>query len=809
MAAWGVNGEANGAHLSTWGRTQGHGNTVKGIVDFVDNTGIPVYLNTDKSVGFEKRDDRQVPAAQISAASREMGKVTYNQENVGKALTNLKTTLSGSSNKYDLAKVKAELAKKGISLEALDRLGAQGLTGDALIEAALKEAGIDSKDCFSTSYNDKLAAFDEAGTELKTALAAYNANKNQTTLATLIKAKDNHEIARAAIGNPALDGDKKEVWAKTAEALSAAQTPTTTPARTAPAPVAAKQPAPPAGLNDNGRAIWLFVYNQTGGKVNLDIKATREIAKDGAIDADEAGKYGINMVVFDGVDNGMLDSTTRAAGATVGDRKLDAAELAHYNKVVEELAQRTGKTTKEIYAAYQTAKYLVNVDLREVSSRIDNLSALVKGGNIDFAKIKDGDTAEIERLKTLLGKDVHTDILKNIVEQIKAGRITSAEQLNKYFFNAMMGSLTGEFEFWGVADFGKLANIGRYAPRAGKSGDDLSTWLRTGKSPEAEGTSGAGQDGEGYRKAMTALQEKGKTYNDAVAVYSSGEHSAVLKGNPQAIEFVVDLAIKEGKYSDLIEFLKGQTLSAEQKSDIYRKIVEKQTQKIQDKLGASPPDLNGAKTELENLKTLVASMGTEGTGHQGQVYSITLTIAMQLAQRALGTDKQDAYALIEIIPEGAEFNHGRDQNAVTIHGRLEARFALAASIKDKEPMTNFLATLPAGTTATQRAYAHYYLAKAGETPREKKALESTLALYKKSAEAIKDDASPQADLLRTKLETEMGQLIDAYNRSHQTDSQHTLQGLRDKYINKMPRPGSPATSAPVGGGGGGGSADIP
>ncbi|MFA5183427.1 MAG: hypothetical protein WC405_19110 [Syntrophales bacterium] len=794
MAAWGVNGEATGAHLNTWGRTQGHGNTVKGIVDFVDNTGIPVYLSTDKTIGFEKRDDRQGPAAQIGAASKEMGKVTYKAENVDKALTNLKTVLNGTSEKYDLAKVKAALISKGISLEALDRLGTQGLTGDALIEAALKEAGIDSKECFSTSYNDKLAAFDKAGTELKTALAAYNANKNPTTLAALIKARDNHETARGALGTPApsLEGDKKEVWTKTADAISAAQTPTTTtPARTAPAPVAAKQPAPPQGLNDNGRAIWLFVFNQTGKR--LDITATQKIAQDGVIDQKEAGEVGINMVVFDGVDNGMLDSTTRAAGATVGDRKLDATELAHYNTVVKELAQRTGRSETEIYAAYQTAKYLVNVDLREVSSRIDNLSGLIRGGKIDFAKIQAGDTAEIERLKTLIGKDVHVDIINNLVEQIKAGRVKNADEVNKYFFNAMMGSLTGEFKFWGVADFGNLPNIGRYTPRAGKSGDDLSTWLRTGKSPEAEGTSGTAGSGdeESIRKAQIARARVSEAENgdEAKTRFEQAVRENKLQANDK--EALIEIA---KKYASKQEWEKLVTFASRLDPAIRDQFYGQALETIQRDFTSqmSNNKLDDAEKTTKQLEELIVKMGEDGNKYKPEANKMRLQLSLKYAD---ANNKDKAYTIINAIPVGGEITW-KDGDQSRSLSRNEARFMVAEKFHDSTPMNEVIAD--ATSPATDKALANIYLAKIKGTPKTKAELEAVLKDYTKAAEAIKADTSPKANALRERIRGEMRQAVQSYQQNHTTESAYAMQQLIEKYINKMPEPAStPATTTPT------------
>lgn len=793
MTAWGVNGESTGAHLNTWSRTQGHGSTVKGIVDFVDNTGIPVYLTADKLVGFEDRNDGQGPAAQIGAASREMGKVSYKAENVDKALTNLKTALNGTSEKYDLAKVKAALINKGISLETLNRLGEQGLTGDALIEAALKEAGIEAKDCYSTTYQAKVDAYDKALVDLKAALAAYNANKNPTTLAALVKARDNHETARGALGTPApaiTDQNRLKTWSDACEAINDANKPApVAQPNVTPRPVAANQPTPPQGLNDNGRAIWLFVFNQTGKR--LDITATQKIAQDGVIDQKEAGEVGINMVVFDGIDNGMLDNTTRAAGAGVGDRKLDATELAHYNKVVAEIAQRTGKTEVEVFAAYQTAKYLVNVDLREVSSRIDNLSGLIRGGNIDFAKIKAGDTAEIERLKTLIGKDVHVDIINDLVAQIKAGRINNADEVNKYFFNAMMGSLTGEFKFWGVEDFGKLPNIGRYTPRAGKSGDDLSTWLRTGKSPEAEGASGTAGSGdeESIRKAQIARARISEAENgdDAKARFEQAVRENKLQANDK--EALIEIA---KKYASKQEWDKLVTFASRLDPAIRDQFYGQALETIQRDFNSqmSNNKLDDAEKTIKQLEDLIVKMGDDGNKYKPEANKMRLQLALKYAD---ANNKDKAYGIINAIPVGGEITW-KDGDQSRSLSRNEARFMVAEKFHDATPMNEVIAD--ATSPATDKALANIYLAKIKGNPNNKTQLEAVLKDYTKAAEAIKTDNSPKANALRERIRGEMRNALDTYERDHHSESYQVTQ-FRDKYLNKMPEPATTSTTTPT------------
>ncbi|MBU1866943.1 MAG: hypothetical protein KKD13_00505 [Candidatus Margulisbacteria bacterium] len=482
------------------------------------------------------------------------------------------------------------------------------------------------------------------------------------------------------------------------------------------------RPTPrPIGLNANGQRIWQQLSDR---EIAVSQANVRRI-NDGTISKDDAVALGL-------VSQADQAGVFTAYNKTDTDQVWDTNELGRYLDVVKTVSERSGRPIGEVLETFRNTRYLVTVNFDQIGTTLSGIgTAGWTGVVLGNPPTPEERLAAANTVAGNLSTKVETKVLEEIKKRVAAGTIANQSQLEQYLFNAMMGSMTGICADWGVPELQGI--VSAFKPRsAEQTGEDLTTWIRTGKSPDASAT--GTQEGEGYRRAMTALQERGRTYNDAIAIYNTGEHASVLKGNPQAIDYIVDLAIKEGKYTELITFLNGQTLTAEQKRDIYRKIVEKQTQKIQDMLGASPPNISGAKTELESLKALVTAMGTEGTGHQGQIHSITLTIAGQLAQRNTGTDRADAYALIDAIPPEAEFNHGRDQNAVVIHGRLEARFFLASSIKDKQPMTNFLANQPAGTTATQRGYAQYYLAKAGESPRTKQELEATLEIYKKSAE---------------------------------------------------------------------------
>lgn len=786
MSIYGVKGEGTN---TTWTSSDTHGKAVAKIVSFVDTTGIPISVGDDR---FEaNQEDKQKPTTvqtrkALGSMTKAVGTIpNYYTDNVTKALDNLTAALSGPSSKYDLDKVKTELAKKGISLETLNRLGDKSLTGDALIEAALKEAGINETDVLSNDYKTKQSTLDKTEAEFKAALESYKKDPSPANLETLIKAKDAYNQAGVAANATALSGEKLTLWNEANSAIEKAQKPAT-PNKPAGAPSSTSAPNKlpmPDGLTPNGRAIWLFVYNQTGGKVNLDIKATREIAEDGVLDANEATKYGINMVVFDGVDNGMLDSTTRAAGATVGDRKLDAAELAHYNTVVKELAQRTGRSETEIYAAYQKAKYLVNVDMREVGSRIDNLSGLIRGGNIVFAKIKAGDTAEIERLKTLIGKDVHVDIINDLVAQIKAGRITTPEGVNKYFFNAMMGSLTSEFKFWGVEDFGKLPNIGRYTPRSGKSGDDLSTWLRTGKSPEAEGASGAAGSGdeESIRKANIARERIKEASNgdEAKTRYEQAVRENKLQANDK--EALIEIARKyssKQEWDKLVPF--ASQLDPAVRSEFYRQALETIQQDFNTQIGGNK--LDDAEKTTKQLEELIVKMGEDGNKYKPEANKMRLQLSLKYAD---ANNKDKAYTIINAIPVGGEITW-KDGDQSRSLSRNEARFMVAEKFHDATPMNEVIAD--ATSPATDKALANIYLAKIKGTPKTKAELEAVLKDYTKAAEAIKADTSPKANALRERIRGEMRQAVQSYQQNHTTESAYAMQQLIDKYINKMPEP---------------------
>lgn len=758
--------------------TSNVGLAVRELITFVDKNSIPITVGGTKFT--DETPGQTTPAAQNQTATAafrgarqlDVSSFRANLDNLDKALD------TSRPSKYNLTALKAELIKKGIPAETLAKYS--GLTGDALISALIQDLGL-KEDDFLTDAGKIAKQIDE---EIK------KPNPDNAKLAQLAD-----QLKAAAGYNPTIYSST--ITTITLAPVIAARTSVPTPKTPdnpnptiTPAPVTARQPAQPQGLNDNGRAIWLFVFNQTGKK--LDITATQKIAQDGVIDQKEAGEVGINMVVFDGVDNGMLDNTTRAAGATVGDRKLDATELAHYNTVVKELAQRTGKSEKEIYTAYQTAKYLVNVDLREVGSRIDNLSGLIRGGKIDFAKIKAGDTAEIERLKTLIGKDVHVDIVGDLITQIRAGHITNAEGVNKYFFNAMMGSLTGEFKFWGVADFGNLPNIGRYTPRAGKSGDDLSTWLRTGKSPEAEGASGTAGSGdeESIRKANIARERIKEASNgdEAKTRYEQAVRENKLQANDK--EALIEIARKyssKQEWDKLVPF--ASQLDPAVRSEFYRQALETIQQDFNGQISGNK--LAEAESTTKQLEELIVKMGEDGNKYKPEANKMRLQLSLKYAD---ANNKDKAYTIINAIPVGGEITW-KDGDQSRSLSRNEARFMVAEKFHDSTPMNEVIAD--ATSPATDKALANIYLAKIKETPNNKTQLEAVLKDYTKAAEAIKADSSPKANTLRERIRGEMRNALDTYERDHRSEGYQVTQ-FRDKYLNKMPLPAStPATTTPT------------
>jgi len=164
---YGVDGTRNNGIYS---KDQTYGNLVKSILTFVDdnssqeNTGIPVYVDPKKTIKIEDTKANPLKPNKLPEIIQQIrNQSTFIREYVITGINNLQNALrpdSGRNSKYDLSKVKQLLQSKGLTLEQLSFLGEKGLEGDALIEAALRQAGCsDSEICsaLTTEEQKKIA----------------------------------------------------------------------------------------------------------------------------------------------------------------------------------------------------------------------------------------------------------------------------------------------------------------------------------------------------------------------------------------------------------------------------------------------------------------------------------------------------------------------------------------------------------------------------------------------------------------------------------------------------------------------------
>ncbi|OGC11097.1 hypothetical protein A3K48_01005 [candidate division WOR-1 bacterium RIFOXYA12_FULL_52_29] len=572
---------------------------------------------------------------------------------------------------------------------------------------------------------------------------------------------------------------------------------------------------PPTGLNPQGRLIWQQL-NDRGITVT---SANVARINDGTVSREDAIALGLV-----GAQDQNRANVFTAYNKTDTDQVWDANELGHYLDVVKTVAEKSGRPIGQVLETFRNTRYLVTVNFDQIGTTIGGLGTTACA-NVNWAD-KNAAAAAVEQ--NLTGK-VETNMLKAIKDRIAAGTITSQSQLEQYLFNAMMGSMTSDYAGWGVPEL--QGKVSAFKPRSTEqTGEDLTTWIKTGKSPEA-GATGNGTDAvaDALRKMQGASSPE-----EAKRIFKENPN---LANNPQALEILtshVSQMINNGQENAAIDLVSDLPKGVRER--VYEGALQRKAKLIEDNKTANPET---ARQELNNLIALVDKIKAkeEQTPNVSDRASLT-TIQNGLYQSILSfalasTNPTIAREYMDKIPPDAQItidmqNHRDlavvaselkgDQGATQITG-LDARLLVLVKLRDEAGIKAIAENKVSGKTYTNYERAQAYRALALFYSKQPTSLDTAnkrfTALYeaRKLARAAKTDTNTDIQIkagdLETGLHAQMEQLIQTLWGSEQHTAPNSASipnsgNWRTDKTNmyKKFREGTATTTSTPGGGGG-------
>ncbi|MFH1390366.1 MAG: hypothetical protein ABIH56_06580 [Candidatus Margulisiibacteriota bacterium] len=456
------------------------------------------------------------------------------------------------------------------------------------------------------------------------------------------------------------------------------------------------RPTPrPTGLNANGQRIWQQLSDR---EIAVSQANVRRI-NDGTISKDDAVALGL-------VSQADQAGVFTAYNKTDTDQVWDTNELGRYLDVVKTVSERSGRPIGEVLETFRNTRYLVTVNFDQIGTTLSGIgTAGWTGVVLGNPSTPEERLAAANTVAGNLSTKVETKVLEEIKKRVAAGTIANQSQLEQYLFNAMMGSMTGDFAGWGVPEL--QGKVSAFKPRsAEQTGEDLTTWVKTGKSPDASAT-GSGTETEQTQRDLSALE----TAADPIAFYNSHGN---IKTNPRAIRFICQKLLEDGKYNDLMTFVGG--LPKEVRAQFYEEIIKSLQTKISSNLTSSNrSEANRYIDILKTVKTKINEIEAAKPSDDEKVDLASLNnryyVAIyQVAVKLAETDKPAAYDLLNQIPDDTttrftvQTGSGENAREQEVNGRFEAKLNVAIAANDFDTINSMISAAPANSFKQALAY---------------------------------------------------------------------------------------------------------